>query len=52
ALKAKLDKCIFTVEELEKKPYELHDFRPLRYAYKSYGELVIAVLGKQGVFSD
>ena len=52
AFKAKLDKCIFTVEELEKNPYALHDFRPLRYAYKSYGELVIAVLGKQGVFSN
>jgi len=50
--KAKLDKSIFTVDELEKNPYALHDFRPLRYAYKSYSELVIAVFGKQGVLND
>ena len=47
SFRAKLDKSIFTVEELEKNSYALHDFRPLPYAYKSYGELVIAVFGKQ-----
>jgi hypothetical protein len=52
AFKAKLDKSIRTVEELRENPYALYDFRPLRYAYKSYGELVGAVFGKQGVFND
>jgi len=59
SFRAKLDKSIFTVEELEKNSYALHDFRPLRYAYKSYDELVKAVFGEQmesptlqEVFSD
>jgi len=45
--KARLDKSISTVGELEENPYALHDFRPLPYAYKSYTALVKAVFGEQ-----